>query len=129
MSEAVHGLSCPRCGGIVPVPEGQVIVACPYCEQRSVVSASAAGNAGGSGGAAAGSSGSVASSSLGVRRYQAPLKVEREQAVQALKSFLSGKIQVARDAAREAKVHEVFLVHLTFWAVWGRGVAYAFGQV
>ncbi len=123
MSEAVHGLSCPRCGGIVPVPEGQVIVACPYCEQRSVVSATTPVSAPGV------SAGGNSVSSLGVRRYQAPLKVEREQAVQALKGFLSGKIQVARDAAREAKVNEVFLVHLPFWAVWGRGVAYAFGQV
>jgi hypothetical protein len=36
---------------------------------------------------------------------------------------------VARDCARQAKVSEVFLVHLPFWTVWARGVAYAFGQV
>ncbi len=113
--EAVHGLSCPRCGGMVPVPEGQVIVSCPYCEQRSVVAASAQGK--------------TTEESLGVRRYQAPLRVKREQAVQALQGFLTGKVQVARDAARAAQLQEAFLVHLPFWAVWGRGVAYAFGQV
>ncbi len=163
-NEAIHGLNCPRCGGIVPVPEGQVIVACPYCEQRSVVTASATAGPGsslaassqaanapaavnpadfsstgivpGSASAPAPSSAAIspvdrsqAGSGLGVRRYQAPLKVAREQAVQALHGFLSGKVQVARDAARSAQLSEVFLVHLPFWAVWGRGVAYAFGQV
>ena len=112
--EAVHGLNCPRCGGMVPVPEGQVIVNCPYCEQRSVVASSMAADA---------------QDSLGVRRYQAPLRVQREQAVQSLKGFLSGKVQVARDAASAAELQEAFLVHLPFWAVWGRGLAYAFGQV
>ncbi len=66
---------------------------------------------------------------MGVRRYQAPLNITRDQAVQALSGFLSGKVQVARDAARGAQLQEAFLVHLPFWAVWGRGVAYAFGQV
>lgn len=124
-NEAVQGLDCPRCGGMVPVPEGQVIVICPYCEQRSVVSASSqdsvpAGQPNVPENQAAG---------LGVRRYQAPLRVQREQAVQSLQSFLSGKIQIARDAARAAQLQEAFLVHLPFWAVWGRGIAYAFGQV
>jgi hypothetical protein len=140
--DAVRGLNCPRCGGIVPIPEGQVIVACPYCEQRSVVAASAVKNAedsaGTSGGVAAGGSDTAGgsaitnrgtSTSLGVRRYQAPLQIAREQAVEALHGFLSGKVQVARDASRVAQLQEAFLVHLPFWAVWGRGVAYAFGQV
>jgi len=106
VKDAVKGLSCPRCGGMVPIPEGQAVVGCPYCDQRSTVSGE-----------------------RGVRRYQAPLRVEREQALGMLKGFLNGKFQVARDCARLAKVSEVFLVHLPFWAVWARGVAYAFGQV
>lgn len=114
--DAVHGLSCPRCGGIVPVPEGQAIVACPYCDQRSVVAVSA-------------STAAQVNGSTGVRRYQAPVRVDAENAVRQLKTFLSGKFQVARDCSRQAQVSEVFLVHLPFWAVWGRGVAYAFGQV
>jgi hypothetical protein len=104
--EALKGLSCPRCGGIVPIPEGQALVICPYCDQRSMVRGE-----------------------RGVRRYQAPLRVGREQAIDALKRFLNGKIQVARDCARLSTVSEVFLVHLPFWAVWARGVAYGFGQV
>ncbi len=38
-ADLLQGLSCPRCGGMVPVPEGQALVICPYCEQRSAVSA------------------------------------------------------------------------------------------
>ena len=37
-SASITGLSCPRCGGMVPIPEGQFLVACPYCDLRSVVS-------------------------------------------------------------------------------------------
>lgn len=108
-AEPVHGLSCPRCGGIVPAPEGQALVICPYCDQRSVVAAQA-------------------DSELGVRRYQAPLRVERQQAIDVYQRFLTGKVQVARDCASQAKLSEVFLVHLPYWSVWGQGVAWAFGQ-
>lgn len=139
---AVHGLSCPRCGGMVQVPEGQAIVACPYCDQRSVVAVSAAapqtpaeaGEVTDLAPAVAAPapvqvSAGVRSRSTGVRRYQAPVRVDADAAVRQLQQFLSGKFQVARDCARLSKVSEVFLVHLPFWAVWGRGVAYAFGQV
>lgn len=115
--QTVTGLGCPRCGGIVPVPEGQAIVACPYCDQRSVVSAEQQGDL------------DTGAADFGVRRYQAPLQVTREQAVDQLKRFLSGKVQVARDAAAQAQLKDAFLVHLPFWGVWGRGVAWAFGQV
>jgi hypothetical protein len=104
--DAVKGLGCPRCGGMVPVPEGQAVVICPYCDQRSILSGL-----------------------RGVRRYQAPLKVGRDEALDKLKGFLNGKFQVARDCARLSKVSEIFLVHLPFWAVWARGLAVAFGQV
>ncbi len=110
MSESsVHGLSCPRCGGMVPVPEGQALVICPYCDQRSVVS-------------------TAQGSPLGVRRYQVPQRIDRQQAIEEFKRFLNGKFQVARDVTRRAQLSEVFLVHLPFWAVWGRGIAWAFGQ-
>lgn len=105
-TDAVKGLNCPFCGGMVPIPEGQIIVACPYCGQNATVSGE-----------------------RGVRRYQAPLRIDREQALERMRGFISGKIQVARDCARKAQITEVFLVHLPFWAVWARGVAYAFGQV
>jgi hypothetical protein len=129
-----------------------VIVACPYCDQRSVVAAAKSAPNGFSPAVTSqtGASSPVAANladapavaaaltaadaapavnSLGIRRYQAPLQVKREQAAKALQGFLSGKFQVARDAARLAQLSEIFLVHLPFWAVWGRGVAYAFGQV
>lgn len=108
--ENVHGLSCPRCGGIVTVPEGQALIICPYCDQRSAVSAER-------------------QDSGGVRRYQVPLKVNREVLEKTFRGFVSGKVQVARDCAVKAEISEMFLVHLPFWAVWGRGVAWAFGQV
>lgn len=111
-AENVHGLGCPRCGGIVPVPEGQALVVCPYCDQRSVVSTAGDTPAG-----------------RGIRRYQVPLRVEPDGIEPAFRKFVSGKVQVARDCARQAVVSELFLVHLPFWTVWGRGVAWAFGQV
>jgi hypothetical protein len=122
-NEALQGLNCPRCGGIVPVPEGQAIVICPYCDLRSLVSS---GSGPGEEAAAQASEGVI--TRRGVLRYQAPLRVERAQAEAAMRKFLTGKFQVARDAAKTAEVSEVFLVHLPFWAVWGRGLAYVFGQ-
>lgn len=106
---SVHGLNCPRCGGMVTVPEGQAVIVCPYCDLRSVVSAQAG-------------------STLGIRRYQVPQRIDRQQAIDAFQRFLNGKVQIARDVARQAQLKEVFLVHLPFWSVWGRGVAWAFGQ-
>ena len=124
MSEqALTGLGCPRCGGMVPIPEGQAIVICPYCDLRSVVNP---------GQLPAGWTqrnwDQAAEKGRGVRRYQAPLRIKRQNLKEVFKQFLSGKIAVARDAAEKAQVSEVFLVHLPFWAAWGRGVAYAFGQ-
>ncbi len=104
-AKALQGLTCPRCGGVVAIPEGQVIVVCPYCEQRSVVSGE-----------------------RGVRRYQVPLRVSRDQAVKAYRRFISGNLAIARDAAGKSELSETLLVHLPFWSAWGRGVAWGFGQ-
>jgi len=104
-NEALHGLSCPRCGGMVPIPEGQVIVICPYCDLRSTVQGE-----------------------HGVNRYQVPCRVQHEQALQAFQRFLSGNMAIAGSARREAKLSEAFLLHLPFWTVWGQGLAWAFGQ-
>jgi hypothetical protein len=177
MSEPVTGLTCPRCGGIVPIPEGQVIVACPYCEQRSVVSAQRppvvtpppeaqlpkpapvqfdkdnpptpeqlaefarssnplqmAVSAFAEQAKARSNTNSIIdlaltpAESTGVRRYQVQTKVDRDAAIAVFQKFVSGKVQVARDCAHTAQVSEVFLIHLPFWTVWGRGLAYAFGQ-
>jgi hypothetical protein len=106
MSEnALKGLTCPRCGGVVAIPEGQALVICPFCEQRSVVSGE-----------------------RGVRRYQVPQRANREQAVEAYQRFLRSSVAIARDVSSKAELSETLLVHLPFWSAWGRGVAWAFGQ-
>lgn len=116
-SKPLTGLACPRCGGMVTIPEGQAIVICPYCDLRSAVSAENDpgweddGNIG-----------------VGVRRYQVPLRVTRESAEKAFRAFLSSNFSIARDCAGKAQLTEAFLMHLPFWAAWGRGVAWAFGQ-
>ncbi len=102
---ALHGLNCPRCGGMVPIPEGQVLVICPFCDLRSAVSGE-----------------------RGVRRYQVPLKTGREQAVAAFQDFLKGHIAIAGAVRRQANLEEAFLVHLPFWAAWGRALGWVFGQ-
>ena len=101
----LHGLSCPRCGGMVAIPEGQEIVICPFCDLRSVVSGE-----------------------HGIRRYQVPQRVEREAATAAYQKFLSGSMAIARDVHRTAQLTEVLMVHLPFWASWGRAVGWIFGE-
>jgi hypothetical protein len=59
--EALHGLGCPRCGGMVPVPEGQVIVICPFCDLRSVMQGE-----------------------RGVRRYQVPCRVDQDACAEGI---------------------------------------------
>jgi hypothetical protein len=104
-SQAVKGLSCPRCGGMVSIPEGQAVVVCPFCDLRSVVSGE-----------------------RGVRRYQVPARITREQAVQAYQKFLRGNFAISMDAASKAQISEVFQVHLPFWAAWGRGLGWVLGR-
>ncbi len=103
--DSLHGLTCPKCGGVVPIPEGQAIVRCPYCEMRSLVRGE-----------------------RGLRRYQVPQLAGRQEAVKALQGFLKSNWAIARDARARAQLSEAFLVFLPFWAVWGRVAAWAFGQ-
>ena len=103
--ESTQGLNCPNCGGMVPIPEGQAIVRCPYCELRSFVRGE-----------------------RGVRRYQVPQQAARESALDALGKFLSGNWAIARDVSRRAQLEEAFLVYLPFWTGWSRAAAWAFGQ-
>ena len=103
--EALKGLNCPRCGGTVPIPEGQAIVICPFCDLRSIVRGDA-----------------------GIRRYQVPVRVDREQAEACLRKFLGGNIAISGAARREAVLTEVILVHLPFWAIWGRALGWVFGK-
>jgi DNA-directed RNA polymerase subunit RPC12/RpoP len=103
--EATHGLNCPNCGGTVPIPEGQIIVICPYCELRSFVKGE-----------------------RGLQRYQVEQRINREQAVRSLQNFLSSKWAVARDTSRKAVLEDGFIAHLPFWASWARVFGWVFGQ-
>ena len=83
------GLGCPRCGGMVPIPEGQAIVICPFCEMRSVVRGE-----------------------NGVRRYQVPNHIDQAGAEKSFQRFLKGNMAIAGSARREARLTEVLLMHL-----------------
>jgi hypothetical protein len=102
----LQGLNCPRCGGVIAIPEGAEMVACPYCELRSVV----AGD-------------------RGLRQYQVACRVDRAKAVAAYQAFLSSNFAIARDLPRSARLSEAFVAYLPFWSAWGRGLGWTFGQV
>ncbi|MCL4562491.1 MAG: hypothetical protein M1281_18000 [Chloroflexi bacterium] len=104
-NEALQGLSCPKCGGMVPIPEGEVIVQCPFCELRSVVKGE-----------------------RGLRRYQVPCRINRQQASAQLQKFLHRSLAIARDAPRTSTETEAFVAYLPFWAAWGRVLGWAFGE-
>jgi hypothetical protein len=90
---------------MVPIPEGQVIVRCPYCELRSVVRGE-----------------------RGYQRYQVPCRVDRGQAEVALGGFFSRHRAIAGDVKRRATLEEVFLAHVPFWISQGRVLGWVFGQ-
>ncbi|MEI7844338.1 MAG: hypothetical protein WCK35_00905 [Chloroflexota bacterium] len=103
-TQIFKGLACPRCGGVVPIPEGQVIVRCPYCDLRSIVRGD-----------------------RGVRRYQVPVRADRDQALKALNKFFDN-FAIARDVRSRSSVNEVFLTYLPFWVLWSKALGWAFGQ-
>jgi DNA-directed RNA polymerase subunit RPC12/RpoP len=103
--EALHGLSCPNCGGMITIPEGQAIVRCPYCDLRSLVRGE-----------------------RGLRRYQVLARVTREAAQAALQGFLSSSPAIARNAPSQARLVQAMLVHLPFWSVWARVAGWVFGM-
>jgi hypothetical protein len=104
-AESTHGLSCPNCGGMVPIPEGQRIVRCPFCDLRSQVRGD-----------------------LGLQRYQVAQRVSREQAVQAMRNFLKGHRAIASDTASQSRLSEAFLAYIPFWTGWARVLSWVFGQ-
>jgi hypothetical protein len=105
MEETTHGLNCPNCGGVVPVPEGQIIVQCPYCELRSFVRGD-----------------------RGLRRYQVPLHVDRDDAIKTMTKFFTSNWAIVRNLPKQARLGEAFVVHLPFWTVWARVAAWVFGE-
>jgi hypothetical protein len=103
--EALHGLACPRCGGMVPIPEGQVIVKCPYCDLRSMVRGE-----------------------RGLQRYQVPVRINRDQALGSLRRFLTSSRAIASSASKETQLSEDFIVFLPYWISWSRVLGWVFGQ-
>jgi hypothetical protein len=103
--DTLHGLNCPNCGGMVPIPEGQEIVRCPFCEQRSFVRGE-----------------------RGLRRYQVFQRVDRDRAIASLQDFLGGHFDIARDVAKKAQITEAFIAYLPFWAVWAKVLGWVFGE-
>jgi len=103
--DSLHGLSCPNCGGMVPIPEGQAIVHCPFCEQRSFVRGD-----------------------RGLRRYQVAQRVDRDKAFSGLRQFLTGHRSIAGDVAKKAELTEIFVAYLPFWAVWAKVLGWVFGE-
>ena len=103
--ETLQGMNCPKCGGMVPAPEGQLIVKCPYCELRSFVRGQ-----------------------RGLLHYQVPQRLAPKDVQAALAKFLKSNWAIAPAAASQAQLSEAFLVHLPFWTVWGRVAAWVFGE-
>ena len=104
MAEKITGLACPNCQGRVEIPEGSRIVICPYCDQRSLVRGE-----------------------RGALRYQVPRKIDRDQALAAVRSFMKG-FNRAPDLRRQARVTELFVAYLPFWSVWAKVAGWVFGE-
>lgn len=104
-NDSLHGLSCPDCGGMIPIPEGQTLVKCPFCGLRSFVRGD-----------------------RGIRRYQVPLRVNREDALRGLREFLSGHRAITKSVARQAEITETFVAYLPFWVQWAKVLGWVFGQ-
>ncbi len=90
---------------MVPIPEGQALVHCPFCEQRSFVRGE-----------------------RGLRRYQVAQRVDRDKAFAGLRQFLTGHRAIAGDVAKKAKLTEIFVAYLPFWAVWAKVLGWVFGE-
>ncbi len=104
-AERSQGLICPNCAGVVPVAEGLRVVQCPYCNLHSLVQGE-----------------------RGVRRWQVTRQIERAQAEQSVRGFLSG-MRKARDLSRAASIDEMMLVYLPFWRVETTVAGWLFGRV
>jgi len=90
---------------MVPIPEGQWIVACPFCNLRSLVKGE-----------------------HDLQRYQVAKRIERPQALEAMSRFFTGHRAIASNIARQVSLEEAFVAYLPFWASWGRGLGWVFGQ-
>lgn len=104
MADVITGLACPNCAGILTIREGQRIVKCPYCQARSLVRGE-----------------------RGVGRYQVARRVDRDQALTAVRGFWGG-FNRAFDLAKRAEITETFLVYLPYWRAQAMMAGWLFGQ-
>ena len=100
-----HGLTCPNCAGVVPIPEGTRVVTCPFCARRSYVQGE-----------------------RGVRRWQVSNQTSRQQAMNSVTGFFSG-MNKAFNLKKEAEIKELFLVYLPYWRVSAFVAGWIFGRV
>lgn len=103
--EASQGLTCPNCGGVVPIAEGLRVVQCPYCSLHSLIQGD-----------------------RGVLRWQVERTVDRSAAEATMRDFLGG-VRKARDLRKSAEVSELLLVYLPFWRVEATVAGWLFGRV
>lgn len=99
-----NGLTCPECSGVVPIKEGDRLVACPYCGLHSLIQGE-----------------------QGVRYWQVARRVERDAARSSAKAFFSG-IKKASDLRKEAEITDTFLAYLPYWRVHADVAGWRFGR-
>ena len=104
-NDPLHGLACPRCGGMVAIPEGQGIVKCPYCDLRSMVRGE-----------------------RGIHHYQVPNRINRDKAMTALQRFLTSSRAIALSTSKDSRLVEDFVVYLPYWMSWSRVLGWVFGK-
>lgn len=104
MADTITGLACPNCAGVLSIREGQRIVKCPYCDARSLVRGE-----------------------RGVARYQVARRVDRDQALTAVRGFWGG-FNRAMDLKQRAAITETFLVYLPYWRAQAMMAGWLFGQ-
>jgi hypothetical protein len=97
--EAQSTLACPQCGGVSPLPSGQRLVVCGFCEATLFVDRSAV-----------------------VSHYQLPRLLDAEQAAAALRRWMAGNDTV-KDLDQKATLTAVEPVAFPVWLFRGRTAA------
>jgi hypothetical protein len=90
---------------MIPIPEGFTIVRCPFCELRSYIRGE-----------------------RGLRRYQVPLLIDREEAEKGVLKFLSSHKAIDDKVMEKASIVESFVAYLPFWVHWSKVLGWVFGE-